>query len=41
MARKFFDVCAGMFCLSPAFHFGYTTARAQAHVERDRQRSVE
>jgi len=30
MARKFFYVCAALLCLSLAFHFGYTTARAQA-----------
>jgi len=30
MARKFFYVAAALLCLSLAFHFGYTTARAQA-----------
>jgi hypothetical protein len=27
--RKFFYLCAALLCLSLAFHFGYTTARAQ------------
>ena len=30
MARKFFVVCAGLLCLAIAFHFGATTAGAQA-----------
>ena len=30
MARKFFYVAAALLCLSLAFHFGYTSARAQA-----------
>jgi hypothetical protein len=29
-ARKFFYICAALLCLSLAFHFGYTTAKAQA-----------
>ena len=28
--RNFFYFCAALLCLSLAFHFGYTTARAQA-----------
>jgi hypothetical protein len=30
MARKFFYVCAGMLMLALSFHFGFTTASAQA-----------
>src|SRR5258706_9341088 len=30
MARKFFYVCAGLFLLALSFHFGYSTATAQA-----------
>ena len=30
MARKFFFVCAGLLCLAIVFHFGATTAGAQA-----------
>ena len=30
MARKFFYVCAGMLMLALAYHFGATTATAQA-----------
>jgi len=30
MARKFFYVCAGMLMLALAYHFGYSTASAQA-----------
>ena len=30
MARKFFYVCAGMLMLALSFHFGFTTATAQA-----------
>jgi len=30
MARKFFCVCAGMLMLALAYHFGYSTASAQA-----------
>jgi len=29
-ARRFFYISAALLCLSLAFHFGYTTARAQA-----------
>ena len=28
--KRFFYLCAALLCLSLAFHFGYTTARAQA-----------
>ena len=28
--QRFFYLCAALLCLSLAFHFGYTTARAQA-----------
>jgi len=28
--KRFFYLCAALACLSLAFHFGYTTARAQA-----------
>ena len=28
--KNFFYFCAALLCLSLAFHFGYTTARAQA-----------
>ena len=30
MARKFFYVCAGLFMLALSYHFGATTATAQA-----------
>jgi len=30
MARRLFYISAALLCLSLAFHFGYTTARAQA-----------
>lgn len=30
MARKFFYVCAGLFLLTLSYHFGATTATAQA-----------
>lgn len=30
MARKFFFVCAGMFLLALSYHFGASTATAQA-----------
>lgn len=30
MARKFFYVCAGMLMLALSYHFGFTTASAQA-----------
>ena len=30
MARKFFYVCAGMFLLALSYHFGASTATAQA-----------
>lgn len=30
MARKFFYICAGMFMLAMAYHFGASTATAQA-----------
>ena len=28
--KRLFHLCAALLCLSLAFHFGYTTARAQA-----------
>jgi|KBSSwiStaDraftv2_1062776.scaffolds.fasta_scaffold2800940_1 hypothetical protein len=28
--KRFFYLCAALLCLSLAFHFGYTTAKAQA-----------
>ena len=28
--KRFFYFCAALLCLSLAFHFGYTTAKAQA-----------
>jgi len=32
MARKFFYVCAGLFLLALSYHFGATSAEAQAPV---------
>ena len=34
MARKFFYVCAGLFLLVASYHFGASSARAQAGVPR-------
>ena len=34
MARKFFYVCAGMLMLALSYHFGFSTASAQAPGNR-------